>query len=1401
MFNRHSWISSTIFYAALILLPILLYVFFYQGSRIDEATARNFRSLGAAADRIEQALDTFHNYSKNYSLGIDSTLLTDINNACKGSEVTWLGKSEELLEVIKKAKDQSAIKEKKLTIKAVRRRPWPYIPECRIGQFKNDIKECKQGVRFGQGKLTSHDCRGLREREPRVYNALKPTKDDEGDEVKDDEGDDGRALIEILDRFGMEVSMDTKKAFQKPTQHLSVFFDNYFIANENGDVVFANEHSPVSHDEHRRHRAGVPFASLSSINDLLLNNTPSPLALFGSTGEPNANLNTVPTPIGHSTVRHIQVDDIDLSVFIHPFTAGSSKLYVVGAVLSSSLADEAIRLRLGPAVDATLAIALLLTLLPIIRFWTAGDRSIFRRLNLYSVGASALVASALSAALLSAVILKSVDGEALDLHLEQIGNAITREFGEQFTTVEGRLHADFLKMDAIDKGWQTQCTQNDAAESSIGREIFCPSICPSANPTREPSKFWWPTAGPYGSAQSVSRGTSSEWWPTSSYILDSEGKRAVCTQYRHDLPLSLDLRFRDYFSNAERGKVGLYRIDSVVRGRQQIVASSVYGDEDGPKDGRVAVAIPRFLSVDGTVLPPPFQYAVFDQSGNTIFHSDEDRINVSNFVDDTANDARIRAAISYKEGKILDLDYDGVSVRGYVKRLHEDVDWTLVVFRTHSLVDRISALAISLSVMSWLFTTLMIFLACALLAFVPRPHGQALLPAAISSSTSVPVGVTGVALGVLGLAISHSRGPALAVVGLFWPITMAAAIYVVAWWRLIHTTDRGHAVCEPVKPKQHGRPIRWTKKMWRIYEGMLDAEEEQLAWTKVLTLTSVMLSFSVVPMLSWHAYFRAELSDGLAAHLQIEAEGAVQSRKKEYDLYAKEMKDKTLVSPRELFLEDGVIGFEKGRPFLEDEEARDESAISHALSSCFGKLWPLLAYSPVTQQAMWYRSKGVTSWSIRSVSDAVGHVIGNSSDEDELPIGAGRLFVIVLGATLVLFACYSLVRTKFGYARSVGQLRSFSSMDDVESRSGPMRLLLVKRSEKDVRRMVEEMSSIFAVKLLRWDDARIIWDDVEGKRGDTVLDCSWPRESIFVVEDLRDATKGERGTKLASMLASMIGDSSIVLCSDVVPPYHLAPSAEQADLAQPKCGDEWREMVTSFDVYVLRHDSSVREVEEVLSSGIPEVDEVLKMELDANEDFGPLLCGIAEGLRSCSLSWPHARRSGWFSCFGRLRWWGGVSRLRERALYDICAAAQGRFKTLWAVSSFDERAQLYALAHGGSPNMRQRAAISSLVARGLITDQDPMRLCSEAFGQFIVEDLDDSLDEWRRKGQGDWWQVTWFPLVLLAGLGLLFFVNSNPETIGVIAAIGAAFVGLVPVITSVFRTGQFVQPTFSSNDE
>lgn len=843
--------------------------------------------------------------------------------------------------------------------RALRRQFSPYIRGCSVGRLKNDIEECKQGVHFGQGKLTSHDCRRLREREPRVYNALKSTND-------------GRELIKILDQFGIEVSMNTKEAFEEPTRHLAVFFDNYFIANENGDVIFASEQSAVSRDEHR---AGVPFGSLSSIGDLLSDDSPSPLAILGSTPKANAHPTAGP-PTGHSNVRNVQVDGVDLSVFIHPFTADSSTLYVVGVILRSSLTDEALRLRLGPAVDATLAIALLLTLLPIIRFWTAGDRAVFRRLNLYGVGVSALCASALGTVLLSGMNAKSIDRGVLDLRLEQVGHAMADKFKAQLAAADAELRLDYINMNMLNENVQGSCSQEDIARSSIGKNVFCPSVCRRDDLSQETSEHWWPTTNPFGAATYTGSGNASLWWPTSSYVLNAEGKRTVCTQYRHDLPLSLNLRSRDYFLEA-RNEIALYRIDSVVRGRQQIVASLAYDEEDGRENQRVAVSIQKFLSIDGAVLPPHFQYAVIDEAGSTIYHSDEDRISVTNFINDAGNDAEIRAAISYEDGRILNLDYDGVAIRAYVRKLHKDLDWTLIVFRSHSLVDRISALATSLSIISWLLTMLMIFLLCALLMVVPRPEGRDLLPAVMWSSTSGIVGITGAVWGAIGLATIYStKGSALVVIGLLWPISVVTAVYVLAWRRL----------------RCFGGNAKATQ-----YEALCGGRG-QMVWIKVFALASAVFSAAVVPMLSWHGYFRAELSNGLATHFMIETREAMKEKEEDFDRYVDDLIKQKRGQSLRSFLEGSTVGFDhKGERKLfnaafsaYNDEDVDGPSVAGGSSFSVWSFWRLLAYSPITQQVIWHRSNGSVPESIRSVSDAVDYVTGRSRDDSVILRRDGR---------------------------------------------------------------------------------------------------------------------------------------------------------------------------------------------------------------------------------------------------------------------------------------------------------------------------------------------------------------------------------------------------------------------------
>ena len=1424
MIGRQSLVTSIILYTALLLFPTLLYVFFYQESRIDEATMRNFRSLGTAADRIDKVLTTFRRYTKNYALGIDRMLLDSIDESCSDKindlkKIAELQRSQSTLgltshALLIKQPNQSGDKRPESLNQTNDEDPPPTdrssedvsgsngtTEECE-GQVIAS-KSCTAGDRklgLGPTKIVSRDCRTLRERDKRVFDALNESG-----------GAAGAQLIGLSDRFGIEVSRDTTTVFESPTAHLSLFFDNYYIADEQGRVIFASLPKPQPHDDHRRHRAGVPFASVASVQDLLAQDrASSPLALFGGAQEAGDDKTTTSLHKGHSMVRNIQVGDVDLSVFIHPFTTFDQTLYVVGVVLRSSLTSEAIRIRLGPATDAILVIAVLLTLLPILRFWTAGDRSILRRFSLYSICGSVLAGSALCVVLLSGFNLKAIDGEILDRRLESIGFEIAKNFAQERAAMKGGLEDDLKEMG--------RCARHLNSPLPGSAEIKKHLVCPTCLPDHHLPYPQWPfhTATLDWSLPQSSEQEFAGWWPTSSFLLDEDGRRTICKRYRDDnISLTLDLKFRDYFKDAGLD-LRLHRIDSVVRGENQIVGSFRNPDVNS-EGGHVVVAIQKFWSIDGLTLPPHFHYAVLESSGQVIFHSEGDRNSVSNFISDTGNDAGLRAAMAYGSGVTLGLHYDGVPIRAHVTKLHSDEDWMLIVFRNHALVDKTASLVSSLSITLWLLTTLATFGLVGLATALPRPNGRRLLPAAIEASTGTRAGVVGAALAAVGvLACYGLRGGVLVWVGLLWPLLVAFTVFALAWLQLTRVEERRWKLASFWRP-------RWPPHLATTRRRRGPATTRTSIPFKVGVLFLLVFSYSVVPTLAWQGYFRDQLSTGLAAHLEREAEGQVREAVENFRRHTKEL---TYVEKHErslckgdsdvvrAFYDVGAAGFDSKyfpkrirRIFCRGSHGSD-TGLDGSEGWAFTPLSSLLAYSPVTWQATWYGFGGAHSsvdhlggvpGRIRSVGDAVEHVVGVSAGESEIFWSGNvrRWFVSLLGIGLVMFLCYSAVRMKFGYEDRVVRLRSFPGSD---GKLPERPLLLIKRSDEEVRRLKETLSRRYFVRCLEWRGSDVVWRDFSAGLGG--------RLEVLFVEDFRSATKGARGHRLAAELTRRGGEGKVVICSDVVPLYYMDSGTVDGRLSMRSAWPNvWRELIVEFDVCVLNIDapdsgggertrtaallyggsttnrtvgSMIRRAN-IENERFDAIGELLGLESKANTDFRGVIAEIAERLsKEDDLS---------------------SAQRRERALREFRAVAQSKFRTLWTFSSFDERAQLCALAQGGSLNRVRPAAISSLVNRGLITHKDPMKLYSEAFGQFIVEDVDDSLEEWRRKGQRDWWRITWLPLVLFAGLGLLFFINANPEAIGAIAAILAVFIGIVPVITSLLRVGQVVHPAVSPSDE
>ena len=89
----------------------------------------------------------------------------------------------------------------------------------------------------------------------------------------------------------------------------------------------------------------------------------------------------------------------------------------------------------------------------------------------------------------------------------------------------------------------------------------------------------------------------------------------------------------------------------------------------GRKSQNLAVAAISFpmRSLIGPVLPPGFAFAVIDDSGDVLFHSDRQRNGNENFFVETDNNRRLRAQVAAHSADALNINYWGAQYRAYVK--------------------------------------------------------------------------------------------------------------------------------------------------------------------------------------------------------------------------------------------------------------------------------------------------------------------------------------------------------------------------------------------------------------------------------------------------------------------------------------------------------------------------------------------------------------------------------------------------------------------------------------------------------------------------------------------------------------------------------------------------------------
>jgi hypothetical protein len=161
-------------------------------------------------------------------------------------------------------------------------------------------------------------------------------------------------------------------------------------------------------------------------------------------------------------------------------------------------------------------------------------------------------------------------------------------------------------------------------------------------------------------------------------------------------PPSLRVCARSYFNDTIRNQLWYLKDDIAgPRFRVEPIYSKLSGEflaviaepapaapEAAPETPRVLTMVTPLLSLIHPVLPPDYGFAVIDEAGKVLFHSDAAKNGRENFFDESSNSGELRAAITARRQTWLSVNYSGVDHRVFISPFSsiQHSPWYLITF-------------------------------------------------------------------------------------------------------------------------------------------------------------------------------------------------------------------------------------------------------------------------------------------------------------------------------------------------------------------------------------------------------------------------------------------------------------------------------------------------------------------------------------------------------------------------------------------------------------------------------------------------------------------------------------------------------------------------------------------------
>ena len=151
---------------------------------------------------------------------------------------------------------------------------------------------------------------------------------------------------------------------------------------------------------------------------------------------------------------------------------------------------------------------------------------------------------------------------------------------------------------------------------------------------------------------------------------------------------------------AQDGPYGLEWVHSRTRNEIQ----AVFAKRTAVPALPVLALTTDIINISSAVPPPGVEFAIIDERGNVIYHSDQQRIGYENFLAECDHDRALLSAVLGRRETIVASKYWGDAMQMLVRPL-DKTPWTLVVLRSKRLVHAVNVEAVLMTVLSLLINS------------------------------------------------------------------------------------------------------------------------------------------------------------------------------------------------------------------------------------------------------------------------------------------------------------------------------------------------------------------------------------------------------------------------------------------------------------------------------------------------------------------------------------------------------------------------------------------------------------------------------------------------------------------------------------------------------------------------